>query len=202
MQGSTQRPRALLTQANAIEIFQKRKQNIEPQRFKTASELAVLFKVSPKTIRDIWNRRTWIRETNHLWCTGEKPQSRLKTIQSIRQNEISASKFYIDGVKLTTRNSQPAGPPSLDHEQPIPMQTCQFAAHNCLHPICAASRLCLCKVFPPDSNQTLPCHKSPIPIFQTQPGEPGDASSAAAAWMSAGICNMEVDPFRHDWPYW
>ncbi len=25
------------------------------------------FDVSPKTIRDIWNRRTWLRATCHLW---------------------------------------------------------------------------------------------------------------------------------------
>jgi hypothetical protein len=26
-----------------------------------------MFDVSPKTIRDVWNRRTWQRATCHLW---------------------------------------------------------------------------------------------------------------------------------------
>jgi hypothetical protein len=29
--------------------------------------VANLFDVSPKTIRDIWNHRTWQKETRHLW---------------------------------------------------------------------------------------------------------------------------------------
>ncbi len=28
------------------------------------------FEVSPKTIRDIWNKRTWLRATCHLWDLG------------------------------------------------------------------------------------------------------------------------------------
>jgi hypothetical protein len=32
---------------------------------------ACKFQVSPKTIRDIWSRRTWQQETSHLWTSFE-----------------------------------------------------------------------------------------------------------------------------------
>ena len=35
--------------------------------------------MSPKAIRDIWNRRTWTQETRHLWIEGESQFIRRKT---------------------------------------------------------------------------------------------------------------------------
>jgi hypothetical protein len=38
--------------------------------------------VSPKAIRDIWNRRTWAAETQHLWGEGEVAMVRTKPHKS------------------------------------------------------------------------------------------------------------------------
>ena len=81
------RPRAVLSQAEVIKIFKNRKQS-------AASELASLFKISPKTVRDIWNRRTWIHETKPLWSVGEKPKLRVKKIKSDRHRQVVASDVY------------------------------------------------------------------------------------------------------------
>ena len=41
-----------------------------------SSEVARMFNVSPKTVRAIWNRRTWMRETKRLWTDQEGPMIR------------------------------------------------------------------------------------------------------------------------------
>ena len=35
--------------------------------------VGVRFGVSPKTVRDIWARRSWTQETRPLWAPGELP---------------------------------------------------------------------------------------------------------------------------------
>jgi hypothetical protein len=72
-------PRAVLNELQAIEIYQHRrtKSNSLGSEGSTAF-LAKKYNVSPKTIRDIWNRRTWIEHTRHLWTDDEKPHARKK----------------------------------------------------------------------------------------------------------------------------
>ena len=80
------RPRALLTELQAIEIYKLRKakqkcvvRTVDNARITvSAADLAKKFNVSPKTIRDIWNRRTWTQETRHLWTEDERPLVRFK----------------------------------------------------------------------------------------------------------------------------
>ena len=38
--------------------------------------------MSPKTIRDIWNRRAWSSETRFLWGADDEPQLRPKSTKS------------------------------------------------------------------------------------------------------------------------
>ncbi len=57
-------PRAVLHESQAIEIYRQRK--TKSTRIGADSNTVLLAKkynVSPKTIRDIWNRRTWIQQT-------------------------------------------------------------------------------------------------------------------------------------------
>ena len=71
------RPRAVLNEAKAIEIY-KLRQSIDRYRLQPSrsAALASYFNVSPKAIRDIWNRRTWANETRHLWTEDERPTPR------------------------------------------------------------------------------------------------------------------------------
>ena len=54
------KPRARLAVLDAVEIFKLRGSGVQ------ATELANIYGVSEKTIRDIWTNRTWTRETWHL----------------------------------------------------------------------------------------------------------------------------------------
>ena len=58
---SAAKPRAKLSRAQAITIFSARASSSS-----MAAELASVYTVSEKAIRDIWTGRTWSRETWHL----------------------------------------------------------------------------------------------------------------------------------------
>ena len=69
------KPRVVLNQQTAVQIYQLKidiqKKNIGhvPRKSWTVDSIRVSnsFDVSPKTIRDIWNRRTWQQSTQVLW---------------------------------------------------------------------------------------------------------------------------------------
>lgn len=60
--GKKGQPRATLTHEEAAHIFQ--------MRLKCCRDVADLFGVAPKTVRDIWNRRTWTHVTDSM-CGDE-----------------------------------------------------------------------------------------------------------------------------------
>ena len=55
--------RAKLTPGQAVRIFQLGKTKTS----RTAGELAVEHGITPKAIRDIWTRRSWVQETRPHW---------------------------------------------------------------------------------------------------------------------------------------
>ena len=78
-------PRALLTEQQAIEIYQYRKAAAAHRPaghtahlIGRSSAVAMKYNISPKAVRDIWNRRTWTQETRHLWTDDEEPMLRTK----------------------------------------------------------------------------------------------------------------------------
>ena len=89
-----QHPRAVLTATQAIEIYSYRKVKSNGQKTDSllsgrSAAVAKKFNVSPKAIRDIWNRRTWSQETKHLWTDDERPM--------IRQERLHRDSFSISG---------------------------------------------------------------------------------------------------------
>jgi hypothetical protein len=69
-------PRVLMTEREAVEIYLCRKSGSGHKV--STSALAEKYNISPKAIRDIWNRRTWAPETRHLWTDDERPMIREK----------------------------------------------------------------------------------------------------------------------------
>jgi hypothetical protein len=68
-----------LTEEQAMEIYMHKVASISSGQYSTSpinelamkgqsAPLAKQYGVSPKTIRDIWNRRTWAYVTIQLWC--------------------------------------------------------------------------------------------------------------------------------------
>ena len=69
----------VLSSPQVIEIYKHKLRLLRPSTFESCLQsaesrikgqsvpVASLFGVSPKTVRDIWNRRTWAHATNFLW---------------------------------------------------------------------------------------------------------------------------------------
>jgi hypothetical protein len=75
-QSLKKRPRVTLNEEKAVEIYRRKielLQKTSPMQTPSSSlqgqsmRISYMFDVSPKTIRDIWNRRTWQGATRHLW---------------------------------------------------------------------------------------------------------------------------------------
>ncbi|EKX43384.1 hypothetical protein GUITHDRAFT_110505 [Guillardia theta CCMP2712] len=59
-----------LTESQAQDIFMQRPKIKELYGF-GSSQLGEKYMVNAKTIRDIWNRETWVKATKHLWTSEE-----------------------------------------------------------------------------------------------------------------------------------
>ena len=83
--------RAILTAEQAVEIYQLRPHHItidggDAQCSGRTLSVARRFGISPKAVRDIWNRRSWASETSHLWAPGECPAVRSRRQPAIDRN--------------------------------------------------------------------------------------------------------------------
>jgi len=63
--------KVLLTQDQALEIYKVRPMDNSPNAKPTSMDVAEQYGVSPKTVRDVWNRKTWVKVTKPLWAAGE-----------------------------------------------------------------------------------------------------------------------------------
>lgn len=67
--------RASLSQTAVLEIFSSRPRRSQDGVFlpstATSKELAKKFNIADKTVRDIWNRRSWAKVTRELWTDAE-----------------------------------------------------------------------------------------------------------------------------------
>jgi hypothetical protein len=83
---------AVLSDKQAIEIYRCKLRLRTPDSFKSSlqsvearskgqsAQIASRFGVSPKTIRDIWNRRTWVHTTEHMWCEEEDAEASIFSV--------------------------------------------------------------------------------------------------------------------------
>ena len=64
----------ILTAEQAIEIYRKRTIGINTQATSScrSNEVAEQYGVNSKTIRDIWNRATWVKATRPAWTAEEE----------------------------------------------------------------------------------------------------------------------------------
>ena len=58
--------------------------------------VSLLFNVSPKTVRDIWNRKTWPNATCSLWSQSEVVLSS-QHLQSL-STLLKRLSFFVDGL--------------------------------------------------------------------------------------------------------
>ena len=227
-QNQPHRPRAVLSYADVIEIFKCRKQNPTIRQSKSASELATIFKISPKTVRDIWNRRTWICETKPLWSAGDTPKLRTKNgrisfpDKPIASNPNDSPIGDFRNISHDKRQTQPDCcqeqltsnetkkmhhffsytllDAGLSHDNRIANQSQgRYAPQVPEHGHNNASFVTSKPTVKISSHCSAPL---PLLLPDTTPQPEAQGTVAAAAWAFQGVCDTEDDPFRHDWPYW
>jgi hypothetical protein len=86
-------PRALLTEAEAVEIYSyKLCSGNDLLLTGRTTSLSRKYNISPKAIRDIWNHRTWRRATRHMWTAeNPTPMAARKQKKSVDRIETHAS---------------------------------------------------------------------------------------------------------------
>jgi len=116
--------RAILTAVQAVQIYMLKKSDFPETSYLSgnANAVAAKYHVSHKTVRDIWNRRTWTEETNHLWKAGEGPIIRSRRRQDKyggRHSQWSCTDSP-NGVVASRSRESPSSSchsPSADEEQ-------------------------------------------------------------------------------------
>ena len=109
--GMGQRSRVLLTPGQAVEIFLYKlsvptNRHSRPHRSNKKDHspyVARLYGVSAKTIRDIWNRRSWKTATCHLWPlvnTGGYPNNQTGSA-------LSGDPFHDDWPHWNNKSAHP-----------------------------------------------------------------------------------------------
>jgi hypothetical protein len=133
----------VLTDEKAIEIYCCKLSLIRPDSFKSSlqgtvlrtkgqsARIAAQYGVSPKTIRDIWNRRTWSCTTAHLW--HEEKDWEIQCAQAISQPTLaspcqqSRTTSSINAVPNTQHDFSALLRQSASSLHPLPIPTFQGA---------------------------------------------------------------------------
>ncbi len=113
--GGKRKPwRILLTGEQARDIYLRRPGQENPG---TSMALAAEFGVSVKTIRDIWNRETWIRSTRALWTSEEE---QLHVAASQAKSDLSSAKATSASSFSSLPDPAPSAPaPPRKRELPM-----------------------------------------------------------------------------------
>jgi hypothetical protein len=203
-------PRALLTEREAVEIYLCRRSSSGHKV--STSALAEKYNISPKAIRDIWNRRTWAPETRHLWTENERPmirEKKTKTLFSPSQrpyhnfqpnNEIgypTQQPFRFTDFNASDRHS-PCSPCDIClnnwQRHPSPTELHLAAAPRPDAYTLSSAALEKAITFDVDSEWFRDAPAMLCPSAAIDCGAESDEAAFAAA--------AKDDPFHFDWPHW
>ena len=103
------RPRVVLNGQQAREIFHLKHHHSDkfPSQHSASKALAARYHVSPKTIRDIWQGRSWLEATSDLWDQKCIPPRKIvgPRQKSIQPSEVNTSKRFPDISELKDQNN-------------------------------------------------------------------------------------------------
>ena len=95
---SVRSAKRILTEKQAKEIYQIYLADFSPSssfmkaKNSTSTQLASIYGVSPKTIRDIWNRRTWTSVTSQL-VNEEDASVKLRGVCYLFEQVLACGRF-------------------------------------------------------------------------------------------------------------
>jgi hypothetical protein len=223
------KPRAVLTEGQAIEIFHVKLMNdrASSQTCRTsAAELAKKYRIGEKTVRDIWKGRTWFRELMHLDPSRATMVDRLKLPGRPKGSKDKRQRVSINSSSASTQEKSPTWrlapsclpPPSYfasgDKADSSPHQ---HAAGPIPHALCCSDDTTFAtrSVLADDDQPRMMCSEAswstqaPSPTSPIPSPTPSDcacraAAAAAAAELPPALpeSSQAEDPFHDDWLYW
>jgi hypothetical protein len=187
-----------------------------------SAHFAKMYGIQPRSIRDIWNRRTWGFATRHLWLQeNEIFQSEdVYQVNDLKFAEVKLPYFYRNFLQASTAK---ANSPRRPGRPKGSRSRCQhFQADFISIPISDAMdssefRISLLKqeseMKPAHAQQkseesfrtesgTAACTKPPNGTGQTERRFDVDFAVTAPKDKSSDIGESFDDPFRQDWPFW
>ena len=179
--------RAILTDDQAREIFRCKPTSNTNGRYKAAL-LARAYRVSAKTVRDIWVGRTWYWATYSLDSTKpimtEKLQKKLGRPRGSKDSKPRNRKFLLDDM-------EPKSPATACKPEPM-NQEIDISDRNY-----SAKHVAL--LTEPTLSKFQTCEHATMK-------ETRSAICADAAWHERLLCVLPssgfVDPFHDDWAFW
>jgi hypothetical protein len=182
-------PHAVLNQHQAVEVYRIRKSKTELGVWPRATAVSKLYGVSPKTIRDIWNRRTWIEQTKYMWADNEhrhlviSKSSSPKIVQpSSNQAIFPKATYQLHASKSSVESSTIIGIEAMldQPHDPFAHFMVSRTPHGLLSP----------------RNMTKPLSANLSSDFKA-------ATDALRIWKVASTNDAVAnDPFHADWPHW
>ena len=198
--------RAILTAEQAVKIYEIKLANHTATKSQILSpgKVARAFGVSEKAVRDIWNGRTWLRETTRLSTPGFGMEERRSLTGLPHCPELrSASKdLCSDDCMLHRTTMEFNAGPNLTPEH-ISVQTSTAAGQN-VHGWWDAV-----KTTDIADGNCSPSHSAPFatktttgPVAAIQYQCCSGRSLLADEVTPLPVSSREDDPFHDDWRYW
>ena len=211
--------RTVLTEQEAVGIYRRKPQDANfkgvPTRNSKSRLLAVHFGVSPKTVRDIWNQKTWTFATIGLW-NGHANQNHEF------QNQALVSAPQHGENPGMCRNKSPLRAYTQYFQAARSHDICLRQSKALIHINASAESASAASSLPAATLQT---HNSLSPTdlrcctFRDASGPPSHRPRLCSAASDTWRCGSEQlidavealegawgvgasDPFHDDWPHW
>jgi hypothetical protein len=137
------------------------------------------YNVSPKTIRDILNRRTWTKETRHLWAQDEQASIRTPKIKTVERLARANSSYQTNGTAPAVLDGdQHAYQPFDDGENCTDFQLDEKMSSDLNTP-------------DPLTSSTTSSVFTTAAVFLPE-----------ACHLGSAEAGTSDDPFHFDWPHW
>jgi hypothetical protein len=195
--------RVVLTPKLAREIYEQKLKILTPtdvHPWSTPSRslkgqsvhIANRYNVSAKTIRDIWNRRTWTYDTSSLWHHETEEDTDMISLSRLATNcrhpPVSTGMLVSPEARLSSVD-QTTTAAGVGYRPTMPVDSLYPLLSHPFTPITVVQ------------NRGAPVGIHPDLRFLSVSEDPGflPTSAASEATHHPWPC---IDPFRDDWPHW
>ena len=190
----------MLTEQDAIEIYKykmaiscaKAKNDVVDSLRGKSVSVSKMYEISPRTVRDIWNRQTWTNATSHLW-KDESISSNLRELcRVMKVIRISDRQSRVPLVHFPNPDRVPFQlDKGIHKKEKIEHHKFKKSRSDAAKPISADFVLITANQYERASMESTCCSSK-------LPQDP----ILATRWVESLSFSVQDDPFHDDWPHW